>query len=391
MRASHWKSIVVIAALLQGCAVPSFLRPPTIDEINELIARQEFGEALQELHDIPDAHPDRESYRALEVEVRTLAEEYAGVMISRSQAIEDEGDWTSAIALLVEARQKYPMSERLDQAEGAMLDRQKSRLNAVDDNLVLFRAEMLLQELPLRQEIARIDPYNLTARRYVADIQEELSSIVERLCEFGENAFEEGEPFSAESFISVAARIEETPRVAQALLRLESEKDLRAAEEMEEIRRIQEAEAATASIQEEARRREEEARIQGEKERRQRQLDQRLREVREALDQQKLLDARRLLNAAEILSPGSSTIQTLREELQQKITRQVDILLRRGNELYTNGHFEQAKLSWVNARELDPENETVSAQLERVDRVLANLREISTRNLRPPPPPPPDI
>ena len=388
MRTSLRNIAMVALALLQGCTIPSFLRPPTINEINELVARQEFGEALRELQDIPETHPERESFRALEAEVQGLADEYAWAMISRSEAIEEEGDWTSAIAMLVEARQKYPTSEEINTAEQNMRQRQTLLLNDVDDRLALLRAERLLQELPLRQEIARVDPYNLAARRQVVLIQDELASIVERLCIAGEEALKEGDHFSAEGYIIIAARIEQTPRVEAAMEQLREENERRAAAEREEIRLLEAAEAQVATIEEGDRRREEAARIRAARERRQREVDQRLDEAREALDQQQLLEARRLVNEAAILAPNSPEVADVQGQLDQRIVRQVDILLRRGNELYTNGHFEQAKQIWETARELDQENDTVRSHIERVDRVLATLRELQARQVRPPPPPP---
>jgi tetratricopeptide (TPR) repeat protein len=396
MRSFLRNTVMGVLALLCGCTVPSFLRPPTIDELNELVARQEFGEALRELQDIPETHPERDNYRALEAEVQDLADEYARSMIARSEAIiEEEGDWTSAIAMLVEARRKYPTSEEIDTAEQNMRQRQTMLLNDVDDRLVLLRAERLLQELPLRQEIARVDPYHLAGRRQVAAIQTELAGIVERLSTAGEEALLNGDYFTAEGYIIVAARIERTPRVQAALDQIQREYERRAMAEQEEIRLLEEAEAQVVNIREDDRRREETARIRAERERRQREVDQHLNEARDALDQQQLLEARRLLDEAAILSPDSPEVAEIREELNQRIVRQVEIQLERGNDLYTNGHYEQAKQIWEVTLELDPDNSTVGSQLdtvrsnlERVDRVLASLRDLQTRRVRPPPPPP---
>jgi tetratricopeptide (TPR) repeat protein len=387
MRTSLRNSVMVTLALLCGCTIPSFLRPPTINEINTLVARQEFGEALRELRDIPPTHPERESFRALEAEVQGLADEYARSMIARSETIEAEGDWTSAIAMLVEARQKYPTSEEIDTAEQNMRQRQTMLLNDVDDRLVLLQAERLLQELPLRQEIARVDPYHLAGRRQVAAIQAELTSIVERLSTAGEEALLDGDYFTAEGYIIIAARIERTPRVEAAMDQISREHERRAMAEREEIRLLAVAETQVANIQEDDRRREEAARIRAERERRQREVDQRLNEARDALDQQQLLEARRLVDAAAILAPDSPEVADVREQLNQRVVRQVEIYLGQGNDLYTNGHYEQAKQIWEITLELE-DNDTVRSHLERVDRVLTSLRDLQSRRVRPPPPPP---
>ncbi|MFC1530192.1 hypothetical protein ACFL6R_05705, partial [Gemmatimonadota bacterium] len=117
-------------------------------------------------------------------------------------------------------------------------------------------------------------------------------------------------------------------------------------------------------------------------------VDQQLNEARDALDQQQLLEARRLVTEAEILAPDSPEVADVREQLNRRISRQVEINLGRGNDLYTNGHYEQAKMTWEVTLELDEENDTVRSHLERVDRVLASLRDLQSRRVRPPPPPP---
>ncbi len=388
MRSSLRNMVLVTLALLCGCTIPSFLRPPTINEINALVARQDFGEALRELRDIPPTHPERESFRALEAEVQDLADEYARSMIARSEAIEAEGDWTSAIAMLVEARQKYPTSEEIDTAEQNMRQRQTMLLNDVDDRLILLRAERLLQELPLRQEIARVDPYHLAGRRQVAAIQAELTSIVERLSTAGEEALLDGDYFTAEGYIIIAARIERTPRVEAAMDQISREHERRANAEREEIRLLAAAETQVANIQEDDRRREEAARLRAERERRQRKVDQLLNDARDALDQQQLLETRRLLDEAAIMAPDSPEVADVLGQLNQRIVRQVEINLGQGNDLYTNGHYEQAKQIWEITLELDEDNDTVRSHVERVDRVLSSLRDLQSRRVRTPPPPP---
>ncbi len=383
MKRIETTTLLAVLVSLSGCAVASYLRPPTVDEVNDLVSRQEFGEALAELQDISDSHPDREMYRELETEVRALADDYAATVISRTELMESEEDWTGAVAVLLESRRKYPSSEALQIAEEQMLQRQSLRLSALDDDLLLIRAQRLLMELPLRQEIARVDPYSLEARRQVEAIGVELVSLTEQLTVAGERTLQEGDLASAEAFLTTARRIESSERVEVGLTRISTVLDSLAAAEQERLRQIDEA-AARAR---EAAAAEEAQRLRAERDR---QLNNMVQEIVDALDQQQLLESRRLIERARRIRPDAQEIVELTQQLDEKISRQVDRFLAEGNELYRGGSFERAKQLWETALELDPENVAVRAQVERVDRVLASIQELQNRKIgRPPPPPPP--
>ena len=379
----HLTVMLIFVTFLTGCAAISFLRPPTEDEVNDLVARQEFGRALTKLGNIPANHPERERYRILEQEVRALADEYAGTMVARAESMESEEDWSSAVALLVEARRKYPMSEPLELAEQQMLLRQSVRLNALDDELLLIQAQRLLMELPLRQEIARVDPYNLDARRQVEEVQAELANVTERLAIAGERTLTEGDLQSAEAFLTTARRIDETPRIQSAMGILSARQDSIALSEQERIRQIQQDEERQRTAEAAARSRRQLAEFN-------RRFSDLVHQIEEALDQQQLLEAKRLIQRARAMKPEAGEIEPLAQQLSEKISRQVARYLADGNELYRGGSFERAKQLWETALELDEENVTVRAQVDRVERVLANIRELQGRQVgRPPPPPPP--
>jgi tetratricopeptide (TPR) repeat protein len=374
--------LLIFVTFLTGCAAISFLRPPTEAEVNNLVARQEFDQALAKLSAIAPSHPERERYQILEQEVRALADDYANTMVARAESMESEDDWSSALALLVEARRKYSRSEQLEVAEQQMLLRQSVRLSALDDDLLLIRAQRLLMELPLRQEIARVDPYNLDARRQVEDVQAELDNVTEGLTVAGERTLTEGDLLSAEAFLTTARRIDETPRIQSALGILSAKQDSIARAEQARLRQIR---------QDEQRQRDQEAAARS-----RRQLadfNQRfsaiIHQIEEALDQQQLLEAKRLVQRARAMKPDAEEVGPLDQQLAEKISRQVERYLVDGNGLYRGGSFERAKQIWETALELDPDNLTVRTQVDRVERVLANIRELQGRQVGRPPPPPP--
>jgi tetratricopeptide (TPR) repeat protein len=217
----------------------------------------------------------------------------------------------------------------------------------------------------------------------VERVQTELDNVTERLAIAGEQSLARGDLLSAEAFLTTARRIDPTPRIQSALDIIAARQDSIAQAEQARLSQIQRDEQRQRNQEAAARDRRQLA-----------DFNQRfltlINQIEEALDQQQLLEANRLIQRARTMKPDAEEIEPLDGQLAEKISRQVERYLADGNDFYRRGSFERAKQVWETALELDPENLTVRAQVDRVKRVLANIRELQGRQAgRPPPPPPP--
>lgn len=110
---------------------------------------------------------------------------------------------------------------------------------------------------------------------------------------------------------------------------------------------------------------------------RRRQEARRLHEqAQEAMRQGDLRRARRTLARLEEVDSGHEELAALRHAVEEAISAKVQELLGRGNALYRDGAFAEAKAVWEAALELDPGDEKVKPHVERAERVLGRLREL---------------
>jgi len=270
--------------------------------------------------------------------------------LASSRELASDGRWGEALAMLDAAIAQGHEEPEYLQARERTLQRKTRLEQLLQDRLLLEQTMTQQAQLPILDDLARMDPGNqqLTVQR--ENIRRALQSARERLSDCGLRQLE-SRPKLAQDCLELAMSLGPTHRDRLLLDMLaEQEKQTKQvkAQQQQDIREQQRKNRIRNSL--------EEARVLYEKD--------------------QFNPARKLLNQVLEEDPGNPQAKEMLSQLETRLQGHLDHLLKTGDKLYQEGEIEGAQNIWQAALRLDPENAVAKEKLERAKRVLENLENL---------------
>ena len=260
-----------------------------------------------------------------------------------------KGDWASALKILREAQRRNPDNARLSAALADLEAAWKREKQTLEDRLLLAESRGLSRQLPLLEELARLDPEDLAARTSLLALRLRLQGRARAL---DRCARHEGQSLSLRrSCAQLALKIAPDPGRRKQFSALEQNYQARVARWR--------ARLALREAEQQARQR--------------RAL---LEKARGLLDRGKYQAARNLLE--EVLAKDSENREAteLMIQLQSSLEGQIQALLRVGDALYREGALPAAIAAWQTVLSLAPEQPDARSKIQRARHVLKKLERL---------------
>ncbi|MFQ5656600.1 MAG: hypothetical protein ACE5G5_03600 [Candidatus Methylomirabilales bacterium] len=345
---------LLVLANLVGCASMFPRGQVTVQSVDELVAAEEYGIALEMLQEVPKTHPE---YRALRNKIRQVqarAATYERTTLNRARRKMEEGDWSGALREVDNALDKFPSSVALKKGRKELLRKQAERIRALQTQMLIAEGKWLAEEGPLREELARVAPDDLGARWRLWSTRKEREKTARKLYELGKDAMSGGSIELAKECLALAERLDPPPAIKEEVVQLRWE----------------------------IARREERARLEKQRaraEERRQEFKRLTRLAKQAMERGEFQTARGILSELIERDPGNAEVRELYEQLNKTVSAKVGPMLERGTILYREGKIEEAKKIWIAVLELDPSHVEAQARVERANRVLEKLRRLKEK------------
>lgn len=347
----------LLVAGLGGCAILPF-QGDVDARVDSLLAREEYGQALQTLAYVPDDDPRHQHFVQRHREVRRLADQYAGRVMSKADALVRDGQWRDALNLYREALNRLPRHPRLREHLTAFRTKQAERIEALELEKLIAEGQWLRTAISIQESIAQVAPDDWSYNSTLDNLHYDAERIAESLTERGLTAMESNDLGTAGRTLPLAAQLKPSARITAA------EKKLSAAE-AQELRRKRQARERTRKL---------------EQERRAGALRVSFEQARADGD---LVRARELLKRLLSLAGKDPHNRRLADSFDKQLDAVVQQRLDEGALLYSQGRIEEAMARWRNVLELDPDHEEAGANLERAQRVAQRVQQLREKQTVP--------
>lgn len=352
---SRWPSRLWIAGMLlalSGCASLEAMRSDIGPRVDRWAAEHEYERALDTIARVDPKHPE---YAALHARIPQLEKEaanYAQRVIARAEKLAAEEKWQAALDTYEHGLDKLPGNLALREARDRFLRERDERIEYLELRLLISRGQQLVRELPVRHEIVQTTPNDRSARQALARMERESQDVAEALLAQGRAALEAGDAYLAQRCLILASNLSQTDEIRDALAEArKSAPKQKPPKEGTAARRPVPADRGSEALG----------------------------DARSALEEHDLLTARDLLQEAAALQPDDPRVTALQKKLDATIRTEVDTGIERGRRLYSLGNIEGALAVWTPLTQLDPDNRQLNEHIERAKRVLANLRELESK------------
>ncbi len=340
---------MVTTVVIVGCTTTPGVRSVTLQGVNELVADQEFGQALELLKDIPETHPEHALLHKKLGEVRKAAAGYEQTVVKAMRRKLEQGDWSGALDHVNQGLQKYPSSAVLKHGREEVLKRQDQRIDELKTEILLAKGRWLAEDVLLRKELARVAPKNLMRKWELRRTLHAVEGTAEELYECAERAKNESHFELAKRCLTLAERLHPSETMRAAARDLSQQ----IAEREEEARRTKH---------------------RAQQEKPQQDYSRLVGLVTEAMNKGDLQKAREIASKLAKMDPSNPEVEQLQQLLNEAIAATVSQMLEQASKLYREEKIEEAEKAWKGVLELDPSNKQARIGMERAARVLESLR-----------------
>lgn len=348
----------LMAILLAACEIM-----PTrgdIDDVDMLVANQQYGQALEILARADPAAANYDELAAKRRHVESLTASHEQSVRQRAQEEIEANNWRAALDRYDDALARLPQSMVLRDGLAELHRRQHRELARLESERLLAQGRWLRETLPSYEQIARVDPRSRQAQQQLERMQRQAEDIANQLVIIGSRALDDGDLVSADKHLRLANELSDTPAIRESYAQLTEQQESRRSEEQRALaERQRRARAAEQS--------------------RQRQIGQHQERYQVARQNQQFLAAREQLAELQRIDPRNPDWAQEEQGLEQAIAAHIDLLLSQGINAYSRGEFEEAAASWEELLTLDPDHKLAQDNLDRAQKVLQRIEELKAR------------
>ena len=370
------RALILLACFLavSGCASYMANRPGVGQDINDWVANQEYGKALDTIALIESDHPDYKQLKSAEPRIRRQALAWEKSLVTEAQQQIQNGEWYTAEQHYLDGLRKMPKSKSIRSARDSFLTKRDAHLAALHRELILTRGKALPSELAVLKKIHAIAPGNIKQHNEIQFKQEVLEETRKALIDCGYEALRQKQEKLAEQCYSAAYAIKADSRIKTTLDKLRRPRQPTQAAPKQQ-------QTLPLAQQEKQRREDEQKRAE---QVRAKKFAQELNELNKAyeiaLARGDLIGARSNLQQLIRKQPKNTKTKQRLTQLDARIKRQIQAGLDQGSEYYTQGEYEKAKQVWENTLRLDPNNQDLRTNIARVDKVIEKLKNLKKSN-----------
>ncbi|SDJ58831.1 hypothetical protein [Microbulbifer yueqingensis] len=314
------------------------LPPAALEE-----ARRQSAE-LDQLQQLDIATPAQQKQIK---QLHSSLEQFERDVIRAASRLEQQDDWHGAEQILHRATSALPDSRVLDSAREQLDERRQLREELVRMELSIHRGEQLLKDAKAYERLRQLKGPGLVTSLELKLYQRKRHKAAEELQYYAQRALERQDYSLARRGLQIAQRLYGDDYQSDNI-----ERDL--AEANRQLRKAKRP-PARSSVDNKA-----------------------VVEVQQALDTGDLLGARQQLNRLLQRWPRNPQLLDLQEQFRTRLSARVETAIKRGNELYSRGDISGALDVWREAKSLDPDNVELQASIARAEKLLQNLRALST-------------
>lgn len=346
--------LIFLLFLLQGCAQPGFFNSEKdrLEMLDQYLAGQDFGKALTLIADTPPEHPEAMALEKKRKMVMDSLRSYEKQIVSRALELERNNEWPAARLSYEEALEKSGHSRNLKDAERAMLQRLRGRMDALELEELIVTGECLQKRLPLLQHLHESDPGDKTIHQRYVRVQKATKEVAQQLLQRGEQMLTEKNLAMASQIIPLVVKLAPSPAADSEMNRLNrqlKEKTLKKQKDRKKHARSKDKKCFES--------------------------------FNKAMATGDLSGAKRYLFRLTPEMKKSVAAELMQERLDKEISEYVQEELSVGDSSYRAGEYEQAIKIWQTIIELDPENETVKSKIERAKVIVEKVQSLRERQV----------
>lgn len=345
----RWTLAVFLMLFLSSCAFLNSFNSDLNKQVDTWMAQHEYSKILDTLQYIRPSNPNYKLLQKKRQLAIAASKRYEQAQITDALNLIEKGQWHEAELTLNTAIEKLPDSRPLHKTYQEFIKQRASYLKSLYTQLFINKAEWLVKDKPVQQQLDRTLPDDRKTREAMADYRNQTRYVYQQLLACGTDAAKMNDLVLAEQCYRLADKLQPSSSIKDTLAEIQQKL-------AQTQKPIQEPKPASPAIS---------------------QLGRNLLEKsKKALTAGQLKLAITQYNKIPGSDKNLEIVRSYGTEMTRRIRENVNQGIELGRKLYSQGQVEQALAVWNKLRDLDPDNENLLSHIDRAERVLEKIRKL---------------
>ena len=337
--------LATLQVSLTSCAYIYSKSDNVAAKVEKLTKNKNYGLALDILEYI---QPDHFNYAFLMTEkkrITVLANKYQGKSLIQATNQERLKQWAEASNTYDTALSNLPKSEKLKSARQKFIIKRDKYLNQLKNKLLVSNAKTLSKKTATTKEIARVNPDDSKAKNLLSSHIREVKLTANKLITCAEDGLKNKDLRLAEECLTLASNLSTSPVTNKKINTLK--KTLKKAKHTRSKTHKKSIKAISTKLS-------------------------------NVKTNAELIHYREEILAIYRQDKSNLKIINLKKALDIRISKVVNVGIKQGQDLYSQGRIQQALSQWNELLLLAPSNHKLTDYIDRAERVLKKLHSLSS-------------
>lgn len=329
-----------------GCSLIYSYSDDLPQRLDEWMQEKNYNTALNTIDYIKPDHKDYRIIQKKKILITKKMNAYEKSAIDKSKKLASQGNWIKAINLLDEASDNILDTDKIDKQRENLLSKRDKVITAYEDDVLYNQAINLSSKMKLYSKIKKTVSENEDNLLDISKFDEMRHETSVRLTQRSEQQFEQGQYENTLSTITLALKLKPNKDVVTRLK--EIKKRVRKINRLKKSFYIKDAKSI-------------------------------LRKLSQGYSHSILNETKRTISWLERNNDNSRTNRRLIRKLKRHLSAGIKQRFEAGRKLYSEGKTQQALSIWSKLKELDPNNLKLESNINRAEKVLIKLKELSNK------------
>ena len=332
---------LIVIVLLNACDALVVQSDNPEQHLPQLLADKRFNDALQIINNIPKTNPQYLPLHSQKDQIQRKKNHYIKQIKSAALKHKKNNNWQQAINIYDMALNNLPHEQSLIDARAALIKERNIKVNNLRKDLLFQKAKVLIDYQPLYEKLLLLVPNDALAHKEISFYEDEKKALAKLLMSCGRHGVSIQNYVLAERCLKLSNKL--NPANTKKLLLDEVTQKKNLIQKNEKISFL-------------------------------------MTKYKKYLASNDLVNAKRSLQSIIKIDRNKAQAAKLLKALQQKINHRIDIGLKIGKQLYSQGKIKQALKIWRSLKKIAPNHNELEGLISRAKIVNRNLKALKKRS-----------
>ncbi len=338
--------LLFIAISINGCSLLYSYSDNLPQRLDQLTAEKKFNTALNTIEHIKPSHKDYRLIQKKKIVIRNKMNVYEKNAIDKSSQLARQGYWLKALETLDNVAENILETQKIDAQRKKLLAERKKVISGYENDILYSQAKSLADKMGLYKKIKRTVSMSEDNQLDIDEFDELRQETSMRLVQRSEQQFKAGRYDNALTTVNLALKLKPDEDITEELNNIKER--VTKATKLKKLSYIKKVKTLLSKLS-------------------------------QGYSHAILKETKETITWLNTIKGNEKEYVKLIAKLKKHLANGVKENFQAARKLYSEGKTQEALSIWLDLKELDPNHPKLDSHIERAQKVLIKLKELSNK------------